>query len=233
MTSAASTPPPAPDGRRERWRAHREQRRTELIAAVVSAVRERGAGVGMDDVTAVSGIAKPVFYRYFAGKGDLYRAVGRSVAEEIVAEVNTVVGAEEHPRRMLTAGIDAFLRRIEADAELYRFVLHPPLDRQSPDTVGDYSSVLGLQIARIIGDRMRADGLDSGAAEPWGFGIVGTVRTAGERWLEQRTMSRDALAAYLTELLWSGCVGAYRSAAAQAPAADVADDGPGLRAIHP
>lgn len=220
-----STPTPAPDGRRERWRAHREVRRAELIGSVVAAVRERGAGIGMDDVTAVSGIAKPVFYRYFADKADLYRAVGRAVAEEIVEEVNAVVAAETHPRAMLAAGIDAFLRRIDADAELYRFVLNPPLDRPTADTVGDYGTVLGLRIARIIGDRLRADGLDSGAAEPWGFGIVGTVRVAGERWLDHRTMSREALAGYLTELLWSGCLGAYRSTAPAPPSQLRAVDG--------
>ncbi len=211
------TPTPPADGRRERWRAHREVRRSELIDSVVAAVRERGAGIGMDDVTAVSGIAKPVFYRYFADKADLFRAVGRSVAEEIVQEVNGVVEAESHPRAMLAAGIDAFLRRIDADAELYRFVLNPPLDRPGPDTVGDYGTVLGLRIARIIGDRLRADGLDSGAAEPLGFGIVGTVRAAGERWLDHRTMGREALAGYLTELLWSGLAGAYARSDATTP----------------
>lgn len=202
------------DGRRERWRAHREARREELMLAVVAAVQQRGASIGIDDITAVSGVAKPVFYRYFTDKADLFRAVGRQVAEQIVAEVTSVVDAATTPREMLATGIDAFLRRIEDDSELYRFVLHPPLD-VSADTVGDYSTVLGLHITRVVGDLLRAGGLDAGAAEAWGFGIVGTVRTAGERWMDSRTVSREALTAYLTELLWTGCAGAVRRAEPQ------------------
>lgn len=176
---------------------------------VVAAVRARGAGIGMDDVSAVSGIAKPVYYRYFTDKADLYRAVGRRIANQIVADVTAVVDASTDPPRQLSAGIDAFLRRIEDDPDLYRFVLHPPIDHSARDTVEDYSTVLGLHITRIIGDLMRGAGLDSGAAEAWGFGIVGTVRTAGERWLEQRTVSRSALTGYLSSLLWSGLVSAW------------------------
>jgi hypothetical protein len=46
--------------------------------------------------------------------------------------------------------------------------------------------------------------LDSGAADPWGFGIVGMARAATDRWLEQQTMSRTDLVRYLTDLVWPG-----------------------------
>ena len=41
-------------------------------------------------------------------------------------------------------------------------------------------------------------------AETWGFAIVGTVHAAADRWLEEPTISRETLAADLTDLLWSG-----------------------------
>ena len=213
---AAETSTPAPDGRRERWRLHREARRTELIAAVVETVRARGASVGMDDVTTVSGIAKPVFYRYFADKSDLYRAVGRMVAERIAGEVVAAVDGQAEPRAMVAAGIDAFLREIEREPDLYRFVLHPP-GGPAGDPVSDYSSVVGLHVSRVLGDRMRTAGLDSGVAEPWGFAMVGAVRAASERWLEQPALSREALGRYLTDLLWSGAAGAYAAAGVPVP----------------
>ena len=74
------------DGRSERWREHREARREELIAAVIAVVADLGPEVRMDDITKVSGIAKPVFYRYFNDKSDLFLAVGRTVAEGVVAD---------------------------------------------------------------------------------------------------------------------------------------------------
>ena len=197
-----SATPPEADGRRARWAEHRAARRAELIEAVIEAVRERGPGVGMDDVTAVSGVAKPVFYRYFADKADLYLAVGREVAERIVLDVRTAVDTHTTPRGMLAAGVDAFLLWVERDPDLYRFVLQRPY---TASTVSDYSAVVGMHVSRVTGDLLRGAGLDSGVAEPWGFAMVGAVRAGAERWLDQRTMSREALAAYLTDLLWSGC----------------------------
>jgi AcrR family transcriptional regulator len=197
------------DGRRERWAEHRATRRGELIEAVLVAVRQRGPDIGMDDVAAVSDIAKPVFYRYFEDKADLYLSVGREAAERLVAEVVSAVEQQRAPRAMLEAGIEAFLAGVEADPEVYRFVLQ----RRAPATaVGDYGAVVGRHISRLMGDLLRERGLDSGVAEPWGFAIVGAVRAAAERWLEEPTMSRAALATALTDLLWAGCSSAVPAA---------------------
>ena len=64
-------------------------------------------------------------------------------------------------------------------------------------------------------DRDPGTGLDSGAAEPWAYAIVGAVHLAGDWWLERKTMSREQLVAYLTTLVWDGM---FRY---QAPAAAV------------
>ena len=189
------------DGRRQRWAAHRATRRTELIEGVIAAVRARGPAVEMDDVTAVSGIAKPVFYRYFSDKADLYLAVGREIGERLVADVVASLDGQSSPRGMVAAGVDAFLRAVEDDPELYRFVLLRPATAAA---VSDYSAVVGKHVSRLTGDLLRAAGRDSGMAEPWGFAMVGAVRVAAERWLDEPTMSREALASYLTDLLWAG-----------------------------
>jgi AcrR family transcriptional regulator len=212
----------AADGRRQRWAEHRATRRTELIEAVIAAVRERGPAVDMDDVTAVSGIAKPVFYRYFSDKADLYLAVGREVAERLVADVVTSLDGQSSPRAMVRAGVDAFLRAVEDDPQLYRFVLLRPATAAA---VTDYSAVIGKHVSRLTGDLLRAAGRDSGMAEPWGFAMVGAVRVAAERWLDEPTMSREALASYLTDLLWAG--------ARSAPSADGTARPPGVAGESP
>lgn len=173
---------------------------------MILAVGERGAGVGMDDIAAVSGVAKPVFYRYFADKSDLFLAVGRTVAENVVTETMAAIDGATAPRAKLEAGIAAYIASIEANPALYSFVAaHESSGRSSgADLLGDYASVVGLHASRVIGQFLRDAGLDSGAADPWGFGIVGLVRAATDRWLEQPTMSRDALVGYLTDLVWPG-----------------------------
>ena len=203
----------AGDGRRERWRVHREARRAELIDAVLTAVRQRGAGIRMEDVVAVSGIAKPVFYRYFTDKADLFLAVGQTVAERVVDDVMRAIDEQTGPRARLRAAIDAYLRRIEADPTVYRFAVHPPLERAPRDPIVGYGAVVGEHAARLIASALRDAGLDEAAADPWGFGLVGMVRTAGDRWLEQRSMTREALTEHLTGLLWDGLAHAAAPAA--------------------
>jgi AcrR family transcriptional regulator len=185
------------DGRSDRWKTHREARRQELIEAVIAAVAAHGPAIGMDDISKASGVAKPVFYRYFTDKADLFLEVGRTVAETVVAETTAAIDAAVSPRAKLAAGIDAYLASIESRPEVYRFVV------QHRD-LGDYATIVGLQATAIIGGFMQQAGMDSGAAELWGFGIVGMVRAAADRWLEQRTMSRSAVVSYLTDLIWPG-----------------------------
>jgi len=185
------------DGRSERWRAHRDARRAELISVVISVVTDHGAEVGMDDISRASGIAKPVFYRYFNDKADLFLAVGRTAAEEVVAQTTAAIDSAESPRAKLAAGIDAYLATIESRPALYRFVA------QHRD-LNDYATIVGLHATGVISEFMRQAGLDSEGAELWGFGIVGMTRSAADRWLEDRTMSRSDVVRHLTDLVWPG-----------------------------
>src|SRR5271168_2021133 len=139
------------DGRSERWREHREARRQELLATAMSVVSEQGAGVGIDDIARASHIAKPIFYRYFRDKAELFNEVGRAVAETVVAETTAAIDAAPTPRLKLAAGIDAYLASIESRPELYRFVL------QYRD-LGDYATIVGQHATTVIGEFMRQAG---------------------------------------------------------------------------
>jgi AcrR family transcriptional regulator len=200
-----------------------------LIDAAVRAVRRYGSGAGMDQIAAEAGTSKPVVYRYFVDKADLYLAVGQRVAQGLVDRITAAVDGQPDGRAMVAAGVDAYLRVIEEEPELYRFVVqHTLLDRPvEHDPVADYSDLLGSFISRRLGDLMRDMELDSGAAEPWGYGLVGLVRSAGEWWLERQSMSRQALADYLTSMIWSGFAGAYAAAGI-----DV-DNQPPVRLLRP
>jgi AcrR family transcriptional regulator len=199
------------DRRGQRWEEHRATRRAQLIASVVAAVEERGAGVGMDDIAAASGIAKPIFYRYFDDKADLFLAVGRTVAEGVVSDTTAAIAAHTEPRAMLQAGIDGYVRSIERSPELYRFVAHNAVISRglADELLSDYATVVGERASQIIGGFLRQGGVDDRVAEIWGFGIVGMVRAAVDRWLDQgRPVSRRALVRSLTDLVWPGLASA-------------------------
>jgi AcrR family transcriptional regulator len=231
--SRAQRPDGSADGRRLRWQAHRDVRRDELIAAAIAAVRRHGANVGMEQIAAQAGTSKAVVYRYFTDKADLYLAVGGRIAGILTDTITRAMEDQGEPRAVLQAGVEAYLTLIEAEPELYRFVVRRPLlDRPvtlGQDPVADYMNVLGARISRVLGDVLRDVGLDSGAAEPWGYGMVGMVHSAGDWWLERQSMSRSALAEYLTSLIWGGLAGAYAAAGVPAPFATAAPDAELLR----
>ena len=200
----------APDGRRTRWEAHRRTRREELVDAAVRAIRTHGPGVGMDEVAAEAGTSKAAVYRYFTDRGELYLAVCTLVSERLVSQLTTALADEHEPRRQLAIAIDAYLRIIEADPDVYRFVVRRPLVERpvSADPVRDLDALVGAHVAKLIGQRLEDAGVDSSAAGPWGHGIVGLVRSAADHWLDQRQpMSREALRDHLTDLAWSGLAG--------------------------
>jgi AcrR family transcriptional regulator len=198
----------AVDGRRGRWADHREQRRAQLTAAAIEAIRELGPDVGMDAIAAHAGISKPVLYRYFADKSQLWLAVGQEAAALVLAAIQPAVAKVREEREVIAAAIDAYLAHIEADPHLYQFVVHQPGIARSRDVVSEVVDTVASGLARILGDRLRAHGMDSGAALPWAYGLVGYVQTVGDWWLrQQQPISRPALGEYLTTLLWGGVAG--------------------------
>lgn len=198
------------DRRTSRWDEHRATRRAELVDAALLAIREHGAGVGMDDVAARAGTSKTVVYRHFTDRAGLYVAVCERVAGVLAESVRSAMDGATHPREKAAAGIGAYLRLIEHDPEVYRFVVHRPLvDRAlTEDPVGDLATLVGDQAAAVIAAQLRRTGKDTTAATTWGHAVVGLVRGAGDNWLARPAgLSRDELASHLTDLAWAGLSG--------------------------
>ncbi|WNV75972.1 TetR/AcrR family transcriptional regulator [Geodermatophilus sp. DSM 44513] len=191
------------DRRDSRWDEHRRARREQLVEATIAAVGRHGAGVGMEEIAASAATSKTVVYRHFADRGELHTAVCARVATDLTARLRAATADTADPRRVLTAAIETYLAFIEADPELYRFVVRTPTTDGDPITT--LSTLVGEQAAALVAVALERSGRDPGAALPWGHGLVGLVRSAADWWLRSgRPVPRAALAAQLTELTWSG-----------------------------
>ena len=167
----------------------------------------------MEAIAAHAGVSKPVLYRYFADKSELWLAVGQQAGQMVIEAIVPAVAAVREERAVVAAAVDVYLAYIEADLNLYRFVVHQPDIARHRDVVADVMDTVASGLARIFGDRLRALGLDSGAALPWAYGVVGYVQAVGDWWLRQRQpISRAALSEYLTTFLWGGIAGMRRAA---------------------
>ena len=217
-TTPADGPEPASaaqvDGRRRRWDEHRATRRHELVDATLRAIRLHGAGVGMDDIAAVAGTSKTVFYRHFADRSGLYAAVSQRVDENIMRDVVSAAGdrrgATGGGRAVIAAAIDAYLRLVEDEPEIYRFVVTAPLlDRGAAgDPSAPVSAHVAEQISALLDTTIGADAIDPVRSRVWAHGVVGMVRAAADDWLTRNGadsgVDRTELAGLLTDLAWSG-----------------------------
>jgi AcrR family transcriptional regulator len=194
------------DRRASRWDDHRRTRRAELTDAAIAAIRAHGASAGMDDVAAAARTSKTAVYRHFADRNQLYVAVCERVAEVLLGQVRAAMDGAAGPRHKTAAAIAAYLRLIEHDPQVYRFVMHRPL--ADADLVADLVSLIGDQVAEVIAEQLTSAGSDPGPAVPWGHGVVGMVRSAADNWIARPAgMTRDQLADHLTALAWAGLSG--------------------------
>ena len=161
----------------------------------------------MDEIAAEAGITKPILYSHFGDKAGLIQALAGRVAGQINHAVSEALSRSGEPRAIVASTIEAFCSFIEREPELYRFLVQTA--RHESDVSGPrLMSDIGSQIAVALGSGLRRAGADSGAAEPWAFAIVGMTFAGAGWWLERRSMSKEDLVDYLTQLLWTGLSGA-------------------------
>ena len=87
---------------------------------------------------------------------------------------------------------------------------HAPMQSVGSDLVRQDKELIATALSALLGDYLRAFGVDSGPAEPWAYGVVGFVQNTAEWWLERRSMSRDSVTEYLTIAIWSAIDGFAR-----------------------
>jgi AcrR family transcriptional regulator len=194
-------------GRPRGPRRDRDERRAELLDAAERAIRRVGPKASMDEIAAEAGITKPILYSHFGDKAGLVQALAGRVARRLNRTVTDALTRSGEPRDVVGSTIEAFCTFIEDETELYRFLVQSArhdVDASGPRLLTD----IGSQISVSLGSALRRAGADSGAAEPWAFAIVGMTFGGAAWWLQRRTMSKDDLVGYLTQLLWSGLAGA-------------------------
>ena len=197
------------DARRDRWSAHRAQRRQEFVAAALRVLAAQGPELPMDAVAAEAGVTKPVLYRYFADKAALVEALGEFSSAMLVDRLLPAIGSDGPALARIRDAVGAYFAVIDEYPNLYWLLARQTDAYCGPDAdpVHRNKEFIAASLSAVIGDYLRAYGLDSGAAEPWGYGLTGLVQSTGEWWMNRRSMSRAHVVEYLTTLIWAAMAG--------------------------
>jgi AcrR family transcriptional regulator len=181
----------------------REARREALLDAADRIVQRDGPTVSMASIAAEAGITKPILYRHFGDKGGLYAALAERYTDRLLDALQDALGAGGTARERVERTIDTYLATIEAEPQVYRFLMHSAEAAEAQGQVQTFlrrfSELLALGIAAELG-------LPAGSVRPetWARGIVGMVQSAGDWWLLAGSPGRDAVVRELTDLLWGG-----------------------------
>lgn len=174
------------DGRATRWQEHNSQRRRDLVASTLRAIRRHGAGVGMDEVAAEAGTSKTVIYRHFGGRTGLYEAVVAWVHEfirrKLAPALTPTAGLD--PAELVRELTDTYLSLVERDPEIYQFVVtSPPTPDPVADPVTGITGLVGDEVAGAIAKWLEDRGADPDPATTWGHGVVGFVWAIADKWI--------------------------------------------------
>jgi AcrR family transcriptional regulator len=188
----------------------RGARREELLDAADRIVQRDGPAVSMASIAAEAGISKPILYRHFGDKEGLYASLAARHTERLLHVLQEALAAGGTARQRVERTIDAYLATIEAEPQVYRFLVHSTEFPAAAEAHGQvqsflrrFSELLALGIAAELGLKPGSE-----RAETWARGIVGMVQSAGDWWLQTGSPDRDAVVRELTDLLW----GAYPQA---------------------
>ncbi|MFC6063534.1 MULTISPECIES: TetR family transcriptional regulator [Streptomyces] len=193
----------------ESRRTASERRRRELLEAADRVVLRDGPEASMNAIAAEAGITKPILYRHFGDKGGLYRALAVRHTDALLAGLRAALDSPVPRRDRVEATLDTYLSAIEARPQVYRFLMHPSDEGQTPDSgfdVGRHSAPLlrrmGEELAQVIAERVDLGPVGDELARVWGHGIVGMMHAAGDWWLREQPCSRAQLVQHLADLLW-------------------------------
>lgn len=214
--SPADAATTAVDGRTERWREYRKQRREELVDAAIEAINLHGPDARMEQIAAVAGTAKPKLYRHFADRAELVEAVGLRVTETIISRLAESFSPKASAREGLRAALDAYLGYVEASPNVFRFLLdNASTGSGVPNPVVDNARMMARLFVALASTDLEAAHVPTDAADPLAHALIGAVLGATDWWMladETTTMSRERLVEHLTTVLVGAAKGVLDAA---------------------
>jgi len=208
----------AADARRDRWGDHRARRHREFVDAALRVLEAQGPDLPMGAVAAEAGVTKPVLYRYFQDKSALVDALAVRGSEIFLDRLIPAIQAGCPALTRVRDAIGAYFAVIDEHPNLYWLLARGSRSESRSEAGGGPASgqrskeFIATALTAVIGDYMRAYGLDSGGAEPWAYGLTGLVQSTGEWWLQRRSMSRANVVEYVTQIIWAAISGTLREA---------------------
>ena len=190
----------------------RDERRTQILALARDLFATEGYHhVSMDDIALRAEVSKPVLYRHFPSKLDLYLAVIDQRGEDLVtaveaalAPVDREAGQQESGRAVVKAVVRAYFDFVagagEASSLLFESdLLKDPAIREQIDLAASSGSA---HLSRVLQD---VSGLPAAQTELLVIGLTAMARAAAtHHFRSTEPLDLEAAADLVGQLAWGG-----------------------------
>ncbi|KIQ19842.1 TetR family transcriptional regulator [Rhodococcus sp. Leaf7] len=180
------------------------QRRAQLIEIGRALFAERGyEATSIEEIAQRAQVSKPVVYEHFGGKEGLYAVVVDREMSTLLSMITSSL-TENRSRIRVERVALALLTYVEERSDGFRILV-----RDSPVAAaeGTYSSLLNDAVGQVghilAGDFSRRD-IDPANAQLYAQALVGMVSMTAQWWLDERSPSKEVVAAHIVNLCWNG-----------------------------
>lgn len=210
--------PDTPGSRARGPRMARAERRSQLLAIAQDLFATEGFHhVSMDDIAERAAVSKPVLYRHFPSKLDLYLAVVDEQGAALLAAVERAVApleagpvARGEGRAVVAAVVDAYLAFVQVAGESSTLLFESDVthDHQVRGRVEHATAEATRRIAEVL---TVVTGRDRTDADVLAAALVAAAQGAATYWLRHGAgQSTDRVVALVTDLQWRGLAGLVR-----------------------
>jgi len=193
-------------------RLPRDERRAQLLVAALEVFTAAGYhSAAMDEIADRANVSKPVLYRHFPSKLDLYLAVLDLHIDSLVFAIQKAIASNRENSSRVAATVDAYFGFIDSEGEAFRLLfesdmnLEPQvrerLNRMTYDCAAAVSAVISIDT-----------GLGKEESMMLAVGIIGTVQTTARHWLDRDgKIDRQRATELVMNLIWRGISGFPKS----------------------
>lgn len=179
------------------------ERREQLIALARGLFAEKGFdATSIEEIASRAKVSKPVVYEHFGGKEGLYAVIVDRELMTISTTITASLRSSTSASIIVERAALALLTYIEDSPDGFRI-----LSSGSDRSAGTYSTLLAdvaIQVSGLLASQFSAHGLDPRTAPLYAQMLVGIVAMPSQWWLENRTMTKEEVAAHMVNLAWNG-----------------------------
>ncbi len=151
----------------------------------------------MEQIAAHAGVSKATLYDNFDSKSGLTHELLDRFGIGLLGRFAKGISGPVDAQQIVRGGIEIFVRAIERDPAIYRFILAT----NGPQALLDEA---GPPVTVMVQTMLRASGADPSAAEYLSYMVLGGVFATADRWATHHTEPRATFVDHLTNFVWSG-----------------------------